>query len=172
MGCEALREAGRAADAVPRAREAVETLKRLYPGSEHLTLANALDNLARNEAAAGAYAEALAHHDEGIAMYRKLQAKGAPGAATAQAFRARTLLAMGRASEAEAELRAAVEELTPSQQSSPSQYWEPFGLLAFVACHDHAADCGALREKARAAVELPLAATAQAQLRKALEEER
>jgi tetratricopeptide (TPR) repeat protein len=172
MGCEALREAGRAGDAVPKAREAVETLKRLYPGAEHLTLANALDNLARDEAAAGAYTDALAHHDESIAMYRKLQAKGAPGAATAQAFRAKTLLAMGRAPEAETGLRSAVEELAPSQQSSPSQYWEPFGLLTFVACQDHAADCGALREKARAALELPLAATAHAQLSKALEDER
>lgn len=163
------REAGHAAEALPGQLEAVATLKRLYPKGQNVMLARALTNLALTEGAVGQHDAALAHHDESLAMHHALQPSGSTHAAFAQAFRGKTVFDLGRTAEGEAELRSALKTLESLKASSPNQYWEPFGLLTFVACANHANDCDALRQSAREALTLSLAATSRARLREALD---
>ncbi|MFZ5439518.1 MAG: protein kinase domain-containing protein [Myxococcota bacterium] len=165
---DSLREAGRAAEALPIGAAAAETLRRLYPKGEHVMLARVLTNLGLTEDAVGQHERALVHHAEAVAMHRKLQAAGSPNAANAEAFRGKTLFDLGRAAEGEQALRAAVNELTTSKENAPNLYWEPFALLTFVACANRADDCEALRQQAREAQGLRLAAGTKKRLTAAL----
>lgn len=162
--CDALREAGHAADALPLQVEAVDTLRAKYPKGENVMLARALTNLGLTELSLGQKTEALAHLEASVAMHRKLQAKGAPGAAHAEAFRALVVFESGRAQEAEAAVRAAVKELEPVKRESASLYWGAFSVLTKVACANGAADCEALRGEARGALSLVLPAATRRRL--------
>ncbi|MBE2248651.1 MAG: tetratricopeptide repeat protein [Myxococcus sp.] len=164
------REAGHAAEALPGQLEAVAALRRLYPKAQHVMLARALTNLALTESAVGQPDAALAHHDEALAMHRALQPKGLTTIAFAEALRAMTLFELGRAADAEAALRSALEVLEPLRASAPNQYWEPFALLTRVACANRSSDCEALRRGAREAQARSLAAGTQARLRAALDQ--
>jgi tetratricopeptide (TPR) repeat protein len=162
------REAGHAAQALPLQLEAVATLRRLYPGGENVMLSRALTNLALTEAAQGQLERALAHHDESLAMHRKLQPGGVGETAHAQALRGKTVFDLGRTAEGEQELRAAVATLDATKGTPPNQFWEPFALLTTVACANHATDCDELRQRARDAQAFSLTATTRARLREAL----
>lgn len=163
------REAGHAEQALPGQLDAVATLRRLYPKGQNVMLARALTNLALTEGAVGQHAAALAHHDESLAMHRALQPTALTNAAFAQALRGKTVFDLGRTPEGELELRSALKTLESLKASSPNQYWEPFGLLTSVACANRANDCDALRQSAREALTLSLAATSRARLREALD---
>ncbi|MEW5740147.1 MAG: serine/threonine-protein kinase [Myxococcota bacterium] len=165
---DSLREAGRAAEALAGQTAAVETLRRLYPKGEHVMLARALTNLGLTEDAVGQHERALGHHTEAVAMHRKLQAAGSPNAANAEAFRGKTLFDLGRTAEGEEALRAALTELSPAKKNAPNQYWEPFALLTRVACANGARDCEELRQQAREAQGLDLAAGTKRRLAEAL----
>jgi eukaryotic-like serine/threonine-protein kinase len=162
------REAGHPAQALPEQLEAVATLRRLYPKGENVMLARALTNLALTEAALGQLERSLAHHDEGLAMHRKLQRPGASDTAFAQAQRGKTVFDLGRTAEGEHELRAAIDGLSAVKATQPNQFWEPFALLTHVACANHATDCDDLTRQAREAQALTLSATCQTRLREAL----
>ncbi len=162
------REAGHAEQALPGQLDAVATLRRLYPKGQNVMLARALTNLALTEGALGDHDGALAHHDESLAMHRALQPAGSTSTAFAQAFRGKTVFDLGRTAEGELELRSALKALEPVKASAPNQYWEPFGLLTSVACANRAHDCDALRQSARAALTLSVAATTRARLHEAL----
>ena len=168
FAADSLREAGHAAQALPGQLEAVATLRRLYPGGEHVMLARALTNLGLTEAAQGQLENALALQDEGLAMHRKLQPPGSSNTAQAQALRGKTLFDLGRAAEGERELRAAMKDLSAMEQSSPNLFWEPFALLTRVGCANHASDCDELRRRVRDAEALSLAAGTRTRLREAL----
>lgn len=170
FAADSLREAGRAAEALPSQREAVETLRKRYPNGQHVMLARALVNLALTESAAGQQGRALAHFDEGLAMHRAVQSD-VTTLANARALRGKALFDAGKKTQGEAELRAALEAMRGARERAPNQYWEPFALLTSVACRQHAADCEALRQESRRALELPLAATTQARLRAAVSPE-
>ena len=170
FACDALREAGRAAEAVPSQREAVETLRKRYPQGRHVMLARALVNLALTESAAGQHARALSHFDEGLAMHRALKSD-ATSVAHARALRGKALFDAGKKAEGEAELRAALAEMKGSRESAPNQYWDPFALLTSVACRQGAADCEALRAESGGALKLPLAETTRRRLTAALSSE-
>ncbi len=165
---DALREAGKAEQALPLETAAVETLRRLYPRGEHVMLARSLSNLALTEAALGRHEQALEHHQQAVAMHTKLQEARSPNVPFAQALLGKTLFELGRAEEGEQVLRAALLELGPSRKNAPNQYWEPLALLTRVACANHAVDCEALRLEARGALELKLAASTLKRLREAL----
>ncbi|MBX5484545.1 MAG: serine/threonine protein kinase [Myxococcaceae bacterium] len=168
---EALREAGRPAEALPLQIEAVATLRRLYPDGEHVMLGRALSSLGVTESALRDHARALEHHAEAMAMQRRLHAPGLSHAANAQAFYGKALFDLGRRREGEAELRAAVEALAPLRDDVPNQYWEPVALLTLVACANGAPDCESLKALSRQAEGVALAATTQRRLREALGEE-
>lgn len=166
-GADAQREAGHAAQALPLQVDAIATLRRLYPKGENVMLARALTNLALTEGALGQHENALTHHDESLAMHASLKSTAA-NTAFPRAFRGKTLFDLGRTAEAEQELRTALKDLLAMKTTSPNQYWEPFGLLALVACANHANDCDALRAEATQAQSLSLAATVRARLRQAV----
>ncbi|MDP1830256.1 MAG: serine/threonine-protein kinase [Archangium sp.] len=165
---DALREAGKAAQALPVETAAVATLRRLYPKGEHVMLARVLTNLALTEGALGQHALALEHHQQAVDMHTKLQEAKSPNAPHARAFLGMTLFLLGRADEGEETLRAALVELAPAKKNAPNLYWEPLALLTRVACAQRARDCEALRQEARGAMELKLAAGTHQRLREAL----
>ncbi len=165
---DALREAGKAAQALPIETAAVETLRRLYPEGEHVMLARVLTSLALTEGALGHHALALEHHQQAVDMHTKLQEAKSPNAPHARALLGMTLFQLGRAEEGEQTLRAALVELEPSKKNAPNLYWEPFALLTRVACARGSKDCEALRLEVRGALELTLAAGSYRRLREAL----
>jgi tetratricopeptide (TPR) repeat protein len=148
----------------------VETLRRLYPKGEHVMLARVLTNLALTKGALGRHAEALEHHQQAVAMHVKLQEPKSPNAPHARAFLGKTLFDLGRTAEGEQALRAALVELAPAKTNAPNVYWEPLALLTTVACANGAQDCEELRQQARGALELKLAAGTLARLKAAVGE--
>lgn len=167
---EALRDAGKPAEALPLQLENIATMRRLYPKGEHILLGRALTGMALTEQALGHLDRALALHTEAVAMLRKVAPKATHGP-NAEGFLARALFDAGKKQEAEVMLRAAEKELAPNKADSVNQYWEPFALLTHVACSNRATDCAALKQQARDALKLPISAITRRRLNAALEVE-
>ncbi|WP_454832852.1 protein kinase domain-containing protein [Pseudoxanthomonas wuyuanensis] len=167
---DALREQGQAQQALPLQLRTLDTMQRLF-GRDSPRVAGRLSSLARTEAALGRHAQALAHYDRSIAVHRRHvreQGASASGGAYVAAWRARSLLALGRASEAEAEARRSVALIGAETQPNPRLQGEAFAFLVEAACHNHATDCAALRRKALAELQRPIPGVAKLRLRNAL----
>ncbi len=167
---DAMREAGRAADAIPLQRNEVEVMKKKYPNAQHVMLARALVSLGLSESAARDFAPAVTHVTEGYEMHRALQGD-ATVVGNARALRGKVLFDAGKREEGLAELRGALKDLEGSREGSPNQYWEPFAFLTIAACSAKADDCASLKATCVEASKLPLAATTQARMKLALSPE-
>lgn len=167
---DALRELGRARQALPMQLRTVDTMQRLF-GENSARVAGRLSNLARTEAALGRHAQALAHYDRSIDLYRRhVREQGASAAngAYVAAWRARSLLALGRSDEAETELRRSHAVIAAEAQPSPRLKGEAFALLIEAACRNRATDCAALRRQAETDLQGPMPGIAKLRLRAAL----
>lgn len=167
---DALREQGRARQALPMQLRTVDTMQRLF-GENSARVAGRLSNLARTEAALGKHVQALAHYDRSIDLYqRHVREQGASAAngAYVAAWRARSLLALGRNGEAETQLRRSYAVIAAEAQPSPRLKGEAFAFLIEAACRNHAADCAALRRQAEAELQGQTPGIAKLRLRAAL----
>ena len=167
---DALRELGRPAEALPLQQAALRTMERLF-GPDSPRVAGRLSNLARTEAALGRHARALATYDRSLRIYQgQAQEHGSGGANAAYvaAWRARSLLALGRAAEAEAVLRQSVARIEAEPEPSPRLRGEALAFLVEAACRNRAADCAPLREQAQAALRGAVPGVAARRLRDAL----
>lgn len=167
---DALREAGRPADALPLQRAEVEFMRAHYPKGQHVMLARALVGLGLSEAATKDFGAALRALDEGLAMHRALKTDDT-AIANARALRGKVLFDSGKRDEGLAELRGALDEMKDAREGAPNQYWEPFALLTSAACERGASDCATLQETCANALKLSLAATTRARLEAAVSRE-
>jgi tetratricopeptide (TPR) repeat protein len=106
----ALRDAGRAAESEAAFREAVR-IWRISPGGDHPDLATGLNNLARAAQDTGRATQALPLADEAVAMIGRTTADSDPRRWVFLARRGSILVDLSRWSEADAQLRAALEGL-------------------------------------------------------------
>ena len=167
---DALREQGRAQQALPMQLRSLETVQRVF-GGNIARVAGRLSNLARTEAALGRHAQALVHYDRSIDLYqRHVREQGASAAngAYVAAWRARSLLALGRNGEAETELRRSYALIAAEAQPSPRLKGEAFAFLVEAACRNRATDCATLRRQAEAELQRPIPGVAKLRLRAAL----
>ncbi|WP_024868375.1 serine/threonine-protein kinase [Pseudoxanthomonas suwonensis] len=167
---DALREQGQAARALPLQHSSLQVMERLF-GAENPRVAARLGNLARTQAALGQHAQALEHYARAIELYAKhaREQGGDPdNAAYVAAWRARSLLALGRRDEAEAELRRSVGQMQANPQANPRMLNEAFAFLVETACQVRAADCADLRLQAEARLQEDIPGIAKLRLRQAL----
>ncbi|MDZ3823383.1 MAG: serine/threonine-protein kinase [Pseudoxanthomonas sp.] len=163
----ALRESGRAAAALSIQEGVMAQLQERFPDRAE-RIAAAWSGMAATLSALGRNREALRAHDRGIGIYRTLADTAAPALAMARAERAHALLGLGDSVQAEAELRDSLAEIAAARGLPPRPYWERFGLLVEAACRNRAADCAALRDEARQALQRPLPGIVTLRLRQAL----
>jgi hypothetical protein len=163
----AIREAGRAASALPIQRRVLAQLQARFPDRAE-RLGSAWAGMAATLSALGRHAEALDAYDRSIEAYRALQDTASPNLAMVVAERARTLLDQGDARRAEAELRDSLAQIAATDGLPPRPYWERYGLLVEAACRNGAADCASLRHDAGQALLRPLPGIVKLRLRQAL----
>ncbi len=163
----ALRELGRHSEALLLHQRTLAELQDKFADRTE-RIAAALTALATTLSALGRYEEALRNYDLAMETYRSLEGLSMPESALVAAFRAMTLFDMGRRAEAEAGLRASLEEIAAAKGLPPRMYWERFAFLVEVACVNGAADCPTLRGDAEAALQRPLPGIAKLRLRRAL----
>lgn len=168
---DALREQGQAARALPLQYRSLEVLERVF-GAGHPQVAARLGNVARTHAALGQHEQALRQYERTLEMYERHAREQQGGDRTAiayvDAWRARSLLAVGRGEEAVATLRASVALLQDRPQPNPRLENEAFAFLVEAACRTGTGDCAALRAQARERLERPLPGIARLRLRQAL----
>ena len=167
---DALREQGEAARALPLQRRSLEAMERLF-GADHPRVAARLANVARTHAALGDHARALALYDRSIALYGKhaREQGGDPdNVHYVAAWRARSLLALGRVAEAEHALRDDVGRMLENTQANPRMVNEAFAFLVEGACRAGTDDCTELRRQAGERLRQPIPGIARLRLEQAL----
>jgi tetratricopeptide (TPR) repeat protein len=128
----ALRDAGRVAASEAAFREAVR-IWRISPGGDHPDLATGLNNLARAAQDGGRPQEALPLADEAVAMISKVSGEDDPRRWVFLARRGSILVDLKRWSDADAQLRAALEGLERCEAPVSRRRTV---LEALVKCHE------------------------------------